>query len=221
MRRSLSFALALALFAALGCASVPQLRPPIELPRGQSVELAVAAQAGANQEAATPGGSAWAAIRTESGIDFFAMGHGFAGMPYDGFSYDGAQVGAGAGLRYRLEQTLVPELRFAFEVYLDYLQDNYGFNSRAARSAERRHISAFARLPIVQQAAPGIWVYTAPTIGVSLPIYDDPPLPFFGIQEMPLGIVFRVTDWLFVVGEGGYYVPLNGGYLTIGTMFTL
>lgn len=222
MRRSLPLALLVLVLGLLaGCASVPQMRPPIDLPRGQSVELAVAAQAGANAEAATPGGSAWAAYRTESDFDVFVMGHGSVGLPYDGLTYDGHQLGGAAGLRYRLTQDFIPEMRFAFEVYVDYLQDNFGFLAGPLRTPERRHISAFMRLPIVQQAAPGVWVYTAPTLGVSLPLYDDPPLPFFGIQEMPLGIVFRLTDWLYVVGEGGYYVPLNGGYVTVGTMFTL
>lgn len=216
--------LAFVLFA--GCASVPQYRPLYDAAGGASFELGVAPQAGVafdgnerSLSGAVPGGNAWFTYRTEAGFDLFAAGHGGVGLMLPTGAYGGSQFGGSAGIRYRLQQDYLPDMRFAFEAFGDYLQEDFAFVGN--RRTTRRHISAIARIPIAQRAAGNVWVYTAPTMGISLPLYDDPPHPFFGINEIPLGVVVQATDWLAIVAEGGYLIPLNGGYLGVGAIFTL
>lgn len=208
------------------CASVPQYRPVYDLAPGRSVEVGAVPQVGVGFDpsdgsfsGSAPGASAWVAYRTGADLDIFAAGHASFGLSLTDGSYAGNQFGASAGIRYRVQQDFLPDMRFAFEVFGDYLQDDYAFVGDGRTT--RRHISGIARIPIAQRAAANVWVYTAPTLGISLPLYDDPPHPFFGIQEMPLGVVAGITDWLSVVVEGGYLIPLNGGYLGVGVILTL
>lgn len=229
MRRALlvvTLALPVAFGLLSGCASVPQYRPIQDLPGGKSFEVGIAPQAGVafdgvarELSGAAPAGNAWLAYRTDFGFDLFAAGHGGVGLTLPQGAYGGTQFGGSVGIRYRVPQDFLPDMRFAFEVFGDYLQEDFVFVG--ARQTTRRHLSGIARIPIAQRAAGNIWVYTAPTMGISLPLYEDPPHPFFGINEIPIGIVAGVTDWLSIVAEGGYLIPLNGGYLGIGVIFTL
>lgn len=210
-----------------GCASVPQYRPVYDLAAGHdTVELGVVPMTGVAYNAVdsqlsgiAPGTNAWATFRTAHGFDLFAAGHGSVGVSLTSGAYSGAQYGGAAGIRYRVQQDFLPDMRFGFEAFGDYLQDDFTFIGDGRTT--RRHISGFIRLPVSQRAAGNVWFYTAPTVGISLPLYEDPPHPFFGIQEMPIGVVARLTDWVSVVGEGGYLIPLNGGYLSVGFIFTL
>lgn len=224
LRALLVATLAVALFA--GCASVPQYRPIYDLPGGKTLEVGVVPQVGVGFDAAesalsgaVPGANAWVAYRTPAGFDLFAAGHGGVGFSLTNGAYGGAQFGGSAGVRYRVHQDFLPDMRFAFEVMGDYLQEDFRFVGDGATT--RRHLSAIARIPIAQRATGNIWVYTAPTMGISLPLYEDPPHPFFGINEMPIGVVAGITDWLSIVVEGGYLIQLNGGYLGAGAIFTL
>lgn len=227
LRRLLPRALPVLVVAVLtGCASVPQYRPVYDLPGGKSVEVGAVPQVGIAFNAAesalsgaVPGGNAWVSYRTELGFDLFAAGHGGVGLSLPTGAYGGAQFGGSAGIRYRVAQDFLPDMRFAFEAYGDYLQEDFRFVGGGATT--RRHLSAIARIPIAQRAAGNVWVYTAPTMGISLPLYDDPPHPFFGINEIPIGVVAGITDWLSVVAEGGYLIQVNGGYLGVGAIFTL
>ncbi len=217
---------AFALFA--GCASVPQYRPIYDLPSERNIEAGVVPQLGIafdpTEGALTgvvPVANAWGTFRTAADLDLFVAGHGGLGVSLVDGSYGGNQFGVSAGVRYRVQQDFLPDMRFGFEAYGDYWQDDMTFIGDGRTT--RRHISVVARIPISQRVPnSSIWVYTAPTVGIALPLYDEAPFPFHGIREMPIGLVAGVTDWLSIVVEGGYLMPpLNGGYLGVGAIFTL
>lgn len=209
-----------------GCASVPQYRPVYDLPGGKTVEVGLVPQAGVAFDTdasalsgAAPGANAWATFRTTAGFDVFAAGHGSVGLSLVNGAYAGTQFGGGAGVRYRVHQDFLPDMRFAFEVFGDYVQDDFTYLGDGRTT--RRFVSAVTRIPIAQRAGGNIWVYTAPTLGITVPLYAEADHPFFGIQEMPIGVVAGLTDWVSVVVEGGYHVYLTGGYVGVGAIFTL
>jgi hypothetical protein len=123
------------------------------------------------------------------------------------------------GLRFRLPQEYLPDMRFAFEAMGDYLEENLHF--AAGGAVTRRHLSGIVRLPIAQRASDAVWVYTAPTLGLALPLYAEAPYPFFGLNEIPLGVVVNVHEYASVVAEGGYLIPINGGYVGVGLILHL
>lgn len=163
--------------------------------------------------------AAWALYRAQFDdveLDFFASGHGTQLWRFSSQQLTGPFAGASAGLRTRM--AFLPELRFAAEASLDYLEDQ-------RRAATLRHISGIVRLPVAQRVIDGIWVYAAPTFGISIPLYERPELPFFGIQEMPLGISWTPHPDFSLVAEGGMWggsfstLADVGGYGGVALMF--
>jgi len=211
-------ATALTLLLGAGCASTPSYRPPIDLPNNGTFEGGVALETGANLTAAAPGAVAWALFRTEPGFDVFAAGRANPAITYDG-QYAGVLVGGSAGVRYRLTQHFFEDMRFAAEAYGDFLQFDYSFRAPAVGPPLQRFITGVVRLPVAQRATENLWVYTAPTVGISIPLHDNPAAPFFGINEMPLGIVWTPLDYMSVVVEGGMQITLGGGYGGVAVMF--
>jgi len=136
------------------------------------------------------------------------------------FRYDGGPsklgpgidvlAGGSAGIRGRYRFS--PTLMLGGEALVDY----------QARTASGEHlIAGIVGFPVAEQAAPGLWVYTNPSIGLAIPLHDNPVAPFFGFQEIPLGVVWQPAPWLLVVGEGGFALPLNGGYGGVAVAFRL
>lgn len=208
----------LSLLVGAGCASTPSYRPPVDLPNDGQFEGGVAVETGANLTAAAPGTVAWALFRTKPGFDVFAAGRANPAVNFDG-TYAGVLFGGSAGVRYRLTQNFFEDMRVAVEAYGDFLQFDYSFRAPASGPPTQRFITGVVRLPVAQRASEGLWVYTAPTVGISIPLHDNPVAPFFGINEMPIGIVWSPLDYMSVVVEGGVQITLGGGYLGAALMF--
>jgi hypothetical protein len=221
------------LFALLtsACATAPVYRPPVDLPSGRSVEIGAAVDLGLGVDAtgggglvgAMPGTAAWGLFRTQAGFDFFGAGRVNGGIALSDGSYAGTLLNGAAGLRYRMPQGFLEDMRFAFEVWGDYLQFDLGFlpESSPPLPVFQQYIGGMVRATIAQRAAPGVWVYIAPTTGVTVPLHED-HRPFFGVvPEAPLGVVFQPFDLMSFVVEGGYSPLLQGGYLGGGLIVQL
>jgi hypothetical protein len=237
--RLAALGLAWVLASTVACVSVPVYRPPVELPATTMVEVGVAPQltgsveiddvAGSvTPEVAIPGGAVWGAFRTPANVDVIAGFQASPAIALQGDGYTGTQFGGQLGVRYRFPQLILEDMRFSTEGVIEYLQDDYSFGQ--ATGDTRRHLSFIGRIPVAQQAFEGVWVYTALTVGLSIPIYPNPPAPFFGIFEAPLGITWQPLPWLTLLAEGGASKPLiragngrryGGGYLGVGAQFQL
>lgn len=226
MRMGLTCLCLCAVVGWVGCASVPQYRPVFDLSSNHRVEVGFVPQAGLGVSSidrsptgALPGVNGYVITRVSSELDLFAAGHGGLGLSLPEGAFAGGQYGGSFGVRFRLPQDYLPDMRFAFEAMGDYLEEDLHF--AAGGKMIRRHLSGIVRLPVAQRASDRVWVYTAPTLGLALPLYAEAPYPFFGLNEIPLGCVATVHENLSVVAEGGYLIPANGGYLGVGLILHL
>lgn len=196
-------------------------RPPIAHLRNAPLELGLGAY-GAATDIGSGGGTAVNLLyRTPWDLDVFAQGHAAALSSIFRLSTNGpqpvpsnpwrnifgGQVGVRNMFRFR------PDMIFASEFAMDYLEDHL-------RTGSVRHLTALARFPVAQQVWGNLWAFVAPTVGLSLPLYESPPLPFFGVTEMPLGLYWELTPtWGLVVEGGGYgggfWTPEAGGYVAL------
>lgn len=197
-----------------GCASAPTYRPPVPLPGGRQIEVGGGPHAAANAFGAGGGASAWGTYRSDLGVDFFGSAHGAALARFDG-GLTGPFAGGSVGLRGRY--AFSPDMIFASEVGVDYLEDQL-------RRSAVRHVTGFIRIPVAQRVVGDLWVYAAPTLGLSLPVYEAPPLPFFGVSEMPFGFSWTLNESFTLVAEGGawgggFWQLENGGYGGIAIIF--
>lgn len=126
----------------------------------------------------------------------------------DFFDYDGGNAldvfaGGSVGVRgrYRYKETLL----LGGEALIDY---------QVRTSSGQHFVSGIVGVPIAEQAAPGLWVYTNVSLGIAIPLHEKAAVPFFGFQEIPIGVAWQATPWLLVVGEGGLALSLQdtGGY---------
>lgn len=150
------------------------------------------------------------------GLDVFASAHGATLLLPAGT--DAAWRGlAGAQLGARTRMAFAKDTVVASEVALDYLEDRL-------RLGDVRHATGLVRLPVAQEVLPSLWVYAAPTLGIALPLYEGPPLPFFGVAEMPVGLSWTFApEWTLLV-EGGalggaFWQPDDGYYAGTALLF--
>lgn len=214
--RATSLVFLLVVLLGAGCSSVPVYRPPIPLPQDRRLEVGVGPTfaARADVSGVGGGGNAWVLYRTDAQLDFFGSVHGVELVSYEDGSFVGPFAGGGAGLRMRTE--FLEDIIFAGEVGVDFLEDRL-------RAADVRYASGLVRLPVAQRVVEGVWVYAAPTLGISVPLYEAPPAPFFGISEVPFGVSWTVNDLFTLVAEGGIwggtYAPLgSAGYFGVSLM---
>ena len=137
----------------------------------------------------------------------------------DFFEYSGKggvfdDVFAGGSLGVRGRYRYLPTLLVGAEAMIDY---------QVRTSSGEQYLSGIVGIPVAEQAAPGLWVYTNISLGIALPLHDDPEVPFFGFQEIPIGMAWQATDWLVVVAEGGFALAVQdgGGYGGVAVAFRL
>ena len=202
---------ALALTA--GCASAPTFRPAAPLMGDKSVEAGIGPHAAFGRESMAVGTSAWVTGEVVDGVDVFV-----SGSASDFFSYQGAQapfddVLASGGGGVRWTGRYLEHLIMGAEGTVEYEQ-------RTGSAAEQLVAASFG-MPVAEQAAEGLWAYTDIRLGIAVPLATDNRGPFFGFTEIPLGLAWQATDWMLVVGEGGLYLPLAGGYGAVAVAFRL
>lgn len=197
----------------VGCASSPALRPPAPLMGDKVVEAGIGPHAAFGRENMAVGASAWVSGEVADGVSLFVRG-----STADFFSYQGDQgplddvlASGGGGVRWigRFMDNLV----LGAEGLIEYEQ-------RTGPRSEQLVTAAFG-IPVAEKAAEGLWVYTDVQLGIAVPLVQDDRGPFFGFQEIPLGLAWQPTEWMLVVGEGGLYLPLAGGYGAVAVAFRL
>jgi hypothetical protein len=119
-------------------------------------------------------------------------------------------------LGVRADYAVLPTLHVGGEVLGGYeLRTSTGSNA----------ILLSAGMPVAEAASPDLWVYTDPTVGLIIRVAGDAcshNVPFCGYSEVPLGVVWRATPWLLLVGEGGLSLPIQyGGYAGVAASFRL
>lgn len=192
-------------FAVLsGCATAPSFRPAAPMMGDAVVEAGIGPHAGFGRESMAVGSTVWASGQVSEGVSFFLRG-----SAADFFSYQGDQAplddvlaSGGGGIRWTAR-------------YLDHLilgaEGTLEYEQRSGPLAEQLVIGTVG-LPVAEQAMEGLWVYTDLQLGIAIPLVEDSRGPFFGYQEVPLGVAWQPLPWLLVVGEGGLFLPLAGGY---------
>lgn len=195
------------------CASSPSLRPAAPIMGDNVVEGGIGPHVAFGRESMAVGTTAWVTGEVSEGVSVFVRG-----SAADFFSYQGDQAplddvlaSGGGGLRWT--GRYFDDLILGAEGLVEYEQ-------RTGPAAEQLVTAAFG-IPVAEQATEGLWVYTNLQLGIAVPLATDNRGPFFGFQEIPLGIVWQATDWMLVVGEGGIYLPLAGGYGALAVAFRL
>jgi hypothetical protein len=197
---------------ALGCVSTPTMRP-VGPPMGDhSVEAGVGPHAMFGRDSMAVGMTGWAAGQVHTNIDIVGHGYGTDFFAYDGSTPVGSDVLFGGGLGLRGRYMFFDSLVVGAEAFAAYDQRT------GANNHEQLFLAMFG-LPVAEEAFEGFWVYTDIQLGIAVPFQEDPRGPFFGIQEIPIGVVWEATPWLLLVGEGGYALPLNGGYGSVAAAF--
>ena len=157
------------------------------------------------------GTSAWGHAQIARDFELVIRGHGTDCFEYAGSTVVLADVLAGGSVgirqRYRYKSTTM----LGAEAFLDYQGRSGASNTQS--------VSGIVGIPVAEQAVPGLWVYTDISMGIAIPLEKNPAAPFFGFQEIPLGISWEVSPGLLVVAEGGMSLPLNGGYFGAATAF--
>lgn len=195
-----------------GCATAPFFRPMgPPLTDRQSMEAGIGPHVAFGREQMGVGSGAWLHAQVMPDVDLVLRGHGTDFFRYDGrgHAFDDVLAGGSIGLRGRYRY--LPTLLLGGEIFLDY-------ETRTGEHPEQL-LSAIFGIPVAEEAAPGLWVYTNITLGVAVALHPDPLIPLFGFQEIPLGVSWQATDWLVVVAEGGMSLPLNGGYGGVAAAF--
>lgn len=193
-----------------GCATAPYFRPAAPPFQGKGVEVGVGPYAAFGREEMSVGSAAWVQAEVLPDVQLLMRGHGADLFRYDGQTDAFSNVLTGGAVGIRGLSSYFPTLRIGAEGMLDYQFQN--------ENGPRHYISGIVGLPVAEQATKDVWVYTNITVGISIPLQDD-VAPFFGITEIPMGVSWQATDWLIVVGEGGYSIPLNGGYGGVAAAF--
>jgi len=210
------------LLAAMGCSSTPAFRPASPMPEGRTLSVGVAAgaQGGVGSDGAATVdragalSSVFVRYAVTDNLELTALGHGGAAAgivqsPSGAYSvkYGGAIYGGNAGARF--VYPVLDGLRVGAGFYLDYLEQSYTLTTQ-------RHVTAMVTLPAAERVYDGIWVYVRPMVGLSISLYEEAQLPFFGVMECPVGVSWQMTDQLTLLAEGGYYLPTNGVNALVG-----
>ena len=191
---------------------------------GQAVELGVGPHGEFGRDVMGVGTSGYVsaqvlapgAVKDWGGVDLIARGSGTDFFSYAGTGkpFDDVLVEGSAGVRasYQYNPTLI--------IGAEALG---GYEQRTGALSERLVFGSVG-LPVAEAATPDLWVYTDITLGIAVPFdigHGCSGAPFCGFQEIPLGVVWRVTPWLLVSAEGGLSLPVNGGYGGVSAMFRL
>jgi hypothetical protein len=186
--------------------------PPIG---DKNVEMGVGIHGMIGKDQGGAGTVLWTADQVAPGFDVVARGH-FAGLfninPSAKSKSPDAVFGGNLGVRYRYPFTKT--LLGGAELSLDYQQQG-DFNTGT------RLVSGIFGIPVAEQAFEGVWVYTQLNLGVAVPLQPNPPAPFFGFFEVPIGVAWQATPWLLVLAEGGTSIPVTGGYFGLACAFRL
>lgn len=164
------------------------------------------------------GTGGWLHAEVVDDVELVLRGHGTDFFRYDGAAkgdggvLDDVFAGGSAGIRgrYRYTDTLL----LGGEALVDY---------QVRTSTGQHFLSGIVGLPVAEQAAPGLWVYTDITLGIAIPLHENPDVPFFGFQEIPLGIAWQPAEWMLLVAEGGFALAVEngGGYGGVAVAFRL
>lgn len=190
---------------------MPMYRP-VSPPMGEHMfEVGLGTHAMFNKTEMGVGASTWGDIQVHENVDLV----GRAGA-VDIFSYDGSTPAfhdvlwsASGGVRGHT--LLLDTLTVGGEALIDYQQ--------RTGSADAQYLSGIFGVPLAEQAVPGLHVYTEILMGLAVPLQKNAPQPFFGFQEFPIGLVWEATPWMLVVAEGGFAIPIDGGYAGVAAAF--
>ncbi len=208
-----TLAVALSLAVGVACASAPGFRPAAPAMGSAVVEAGIGPHAAFGRESMAVGTSAWVSGEVAEGIDVFVRGSGADIFPYQGAQAPFADVLASGGAGVRWTSTYLDGLVLGAEGMAEYEQ-------RTGPSAAQLVVLT-GGMPVAERVVDGLWAYTDVQLGLAVPLYAGAPAPFFGYAEVPLGLAWQVTPWLVVVGEGGVYLPLAGGYGALAVGFRL
>jgi hypothetical protein len=147
------------------------------------------------------GTGAWMHAEVVDDVELVARAHATDFFAYDGTAKNDVLTGGSVGVRGRYRY--LPHLLVGGEALLDY---------QARTASGEQFVTGIVGIPVAELAAPGLWVYTNISLGLAVPLRKNAIPPFFGIQEIPIGVAWQATDWLVVVGEGGFALPIEGGY---------
>ncbi len=205
---------AVAMLALLGgCATAPFYRPMGPPMDNDVVECGIGAHADFGSDQMGVGTAGWLQAQVLPDFELVLRGHGTDFFSYAGTGqpFDDVLFGGSAGIRgiYHFSPTLL----LGGEALVDYEQ-------RTGPEHEQL-VSGIVGIPVAEAATPDLWVYTDISLGIAVPLNRDAAVPFFGFQEIPLGVAWRATPWLLVVGEGGVSLPVNGGYVGVAAAFRL
>lgn len=208
------FGVALSLAVATSCATAPAHRPAAPMLGDKSVEAGVGTHLAFGREEMAVGSSAWVDGQVAKGVSVFVRGSGADFFSYQGNQppFDDVLVSGGGGLRWTGEY--LEGLTLGVEGILEYEQ--------RTGPAARQLVAATFGVPAAEKAGEGFWVYTDVQLGLAVPFATaEGEPPFFGFMEVPLGLAWQPVDWLVVMGEGGLYLPLSGGYGAVAVSFRL
>jgi hypothetical protein len=199
------------LLGASGCATAPFFRPQGPPLNDRVAEVGVGAHAAFGRDRMGVGTGGWLHAQVMPDVELVLRGHGTDFFRYDGAGrpLDDLLAGGSIGLRGRYRYS--PTLLLGGELLLDY-------QARTGESDEQL-LSGIFGIPVAEEAAPGLWVYTNISLGIAVALHDNPAVPFFGFQEIPIGLSWQATDWLVIAAEGGFSLPLNGGYAGAAAAF--
>ena len=203
------------------CATAPFFRPAAPSFDQQVVEAGIGPHAAFGATEMGLGSSAWlraqvvppGTIKDWGGVELVARGSATDFFDYAGKSRVFTDVLAEGSAGVRGSYAFSPTLLLGAEAM-------GGYEQRSGPLAERL-VLASVGMPVAEAATPDLWVYTDVTLGIAVPLDADRRGPFFGFQEVPLGIAWRALPWLVVVAEGGVSIPLNGGYAAVAAAFRL
>ncbi|MBI1949317.1 MAG: hypothetical protein HYS27_26755 [Deltaproteobacteria bacterium] len=208
-----AFGAALLVVTVAACASAPGFRPAAPELGSAVVEAGVGPHVAFGRQDMAVGTSAWVTGQVSDGVSLFVRG-----SAADFFSYQGDQqplddvlASGGGGVRWTARY--LPHLVLGAEGSVEY-------EHRTGPNAEQIVIVT-AGMPVAEEAAAGIWAYTNVQLGIAVPLVEDARGPFFGYAEVPLGLAWQPTPWLVVLGEGGLFLPLAGGYGAVAVAFRL
>ncbi len=198
------------------CVTAPGYRPPTPLPEGKYVEAGGSVGGHVGDQTAGGLAGAWGRVALFDKVDFLVGAHGGAAagfdllsrQPWNQVGFGGYTFGGSLGVRFRY--AVFESMYLGVGGYLEYLEHSY-------IGLPERFGSASVTIPVAERLYDGVWIYVRPTVSVSLSLYKEAQLPFFGSMESPVGVMWQINEWVAIMGEGGYYMPSRGGYASFGT----
>ncbi len=201
-------------FGQVACVTSPTLRP-VGPPVGEHVlEAGIGPYAMFGKDGGGAGTAAYASGQVYPNVDVIGQGYAADFFDYRGKNPLLSDVLFGGGLGLRGRYALFDNLIVGAEFFLEYDQ-------RTGGPIDEQLVLLVGGVPVAEEAFEGFWVYTNIRLGIALPLKPDPRGPFFGIQEIPLGVAWEIRPWLLLLGEGGVALPVQGGYGAVAVAFRL